>query len=115
MSAFDTTCSDMEYCALVSLRPADEPRDVNLTDAFGEASRRRCAESGDGLIPDHLFDFASLFAAGETRPLSVSNLCPDALRGSLRSRLSTDLGSCKSNGVPGRVIFRRYAHEGRAS
>ncbi|MBT2439611.1 hypothetical protein J7E93_05640 [Streptomyces sp. ISL-36] len=33
----------------------------------------------------------------------------------LRSRISTDLGTCRSNGVPGRVIFRRYAHEGRAS
>ncbi|MFF3327858.1 hypothetical protein ACFYWI_38070, partial [Streptomyces sp. NPDC002889] len=32
----------------------------------------------------------------------------------LRSRISTDLGTCKSNGVPGRVIFRPYAHEGRA-
>jgi putative transposase len=33
----------------------------------------------------------------------------------LRSRISTDLGTCRSNGVPGRVIFRRYAHEARAS
>ncbi|MFE2579344.1 DUF6882 domain-containing protein [Streptomyces sp. NPDC059378] len=35
--------------------------------------------------------------------------------GSFRSRISTDLGTCGSNRVPGRVIFRRYAHEGRAS
>jgi hypothetical protein len=33
----------------------------------------------------------------------------------LRSRISTGLGTCGSNGVPGRVIFWRYAHEGRAS
>ncbi|ATW49648.1 hypothetical protein CGZ69_18910 [Streptomyces peucetius subsp. caesius ATCC 27952] len=33
----------------------------------------------------------------------------------LRSRISTDLGTCGSNEVPGRVIFRRYAHEDRAS
>ncbi|WTW44493.1 hypothetical protein OG613_17410 [Streptomyces sp. NBC_00015] len=56
---------------------------MNLTDAFGEAGGRRCIESGDGLVPNHPFDFASLFAASETRPLSVSDLCPDALRGSL--------------------------------
>ncbi|MEU6571977.1 Imm51 family immunity protein [Streptomyces parvulus] len=33
----------------------------------------------------------------------------------LRGRISTDLGTCGSNGVPARVIFRPYAHEGRAS
>jgi hypothetical protein len=89
----------MEYCALVLLRPTDEPRDVNLTDTFGEASGRRCAESGDGLIPDHPFNFASLFAAGEPRPLSVSNLCPDALRGSLEGPAQLT--------VPGNAIVGR--------
>jgi hypothetical protein len=33
---------------------------------------------------------------------------------SLRSRISTDHGTCGSNRVPGRVVFRWYAHEGRA-
>ncbi|MEV7077653.1 hypothetical protein AB0N88_03705 [Streptomyces sp. NPDC093516] len=73
----------MEHYALVSLRPTDEPCDANLTDAFGEASGRRCVESGHGLVPNDPFDFASLFAASETRPLTVPNLCPDALRGGL--------------------------------
>ncbi|MGA5007944.1 hypothetical protein ACPCDX_23490, partial [Streptomyces koyangensis] len=35
------------------------------------------------------------------------------LDGSLRSRISTDHGTCKSNRVPGRVIFQPCAHEGR--
>jgi hypothetical protein len=37
-------------------------------------------------------------------PDQTRDLCP-------RSRISTDLGTYGSNGVPGRVIFRRYVRE----
>ncbi|EKX60290.1 hypothetical protein STRIP9103_02592 [Streptomyces ipomoeae 91-03] len=33
----------------------------------------------------------------------------------IRSRISTDHGTCRSNRFPAGVIFPVYAHEGRAS
>jgi 2-haloacid dehalogenase len=55
---------------------------------------------------------AGLARLAERFPLiGLSNASRTALLG-LRSRISTDLGTCGSNRGPCRVIFRRYAHEG---
>jgi hypothetical protein len=74
-----------------------------------------------GISPNRWVGLAFLVIAGAADTVSVVSRStvvqmhtPHELLGRVRSRISTDLGTCGSNGVPGRVIFRRYAHEGRA-
>ncbi|MFD8007690.1 hypothetical protein ACFV4J_53220, partial [Streptomyces mirabilis] len=80
--------------------PSRSLTDTQVTD--GWIPIRRPAADGKPAKSTHINEMPTAIQ----RPAAVIGI---------RSRISTDLGTCGSNRLPTRVIFPLYAHEDRAS